>query len=143
YTPDPHYLGADSFDFQATDGLATTAVTTVHLYVYDTVPTVTTPLTFNSVPHDRPYTDSLGASDSNGDVLHYTVETAPQHGTVSFPTMYYWWQPQTFVYTPNPGYRGPDSFTYRVSDGFPSAPLGTVSLWVVNWAPTAQTPQAF
>src|SRR5205807_5618616 len=44
----------------------------------------------------------------------------------------------SFTYTPTSGYQGPDSFTYRASNGAgQSTNAATVSLQVVDQAPTA------
>ncbi len=77
----------------------------------------------------------LQGSDPEGGALEYSVVQGPAHGNVVV-------QPQTgaATYTPTAGYYGPDSFTYRVSDGrCASAPV-TVSINVrlINRAPTAR-----
>jgi titin len=43
----------------------------------------------------------------------------------------------TFTYTPYPTYAGPDSFTYEASDGMDVSNPATVSIDVINRAPTA------
>ncbi|WP_238540034.1 kelch repeat-containing protein [Corallococcus macrosporus] len=62
--------------------------------------------TMTGVPLDI----TLTATDPDADqTLTWTIVTQPQHGTLSGT-------PPDLQYTPNPGYVGADSFTYRVSD---------------------------
>jgi VCBS repeat-containing protein len=50
-------------------------------------------------------------TDVDGDDLAATVVTAPNHGALVL-------NPNgSFTYTPDDNYNGPDSFTYRASDG--------------------------
>ncbi len=75
----------------------------------------------------------MNDSDANGDVLTAEVVTEPAHGSLSL-------EPNgSFVYTPAANYNGPDSFTYRASDGQATSDPATVSLTVtpVNDAPVA------
>ena len=75
---------------------------------------------------------SLSGSDVEGDALGYTIVSAPQHGIVSG-------KGANLTYTPAEEYRGPDSFTFKASDGIADSDLATVSIAVnsVNDAPVA------
>ncbi|WPH17451.1 tandem-95 repeat protein [Variovorax paradoxus] len=83
---------------------------------------------------DKPVTGQVQATDPDRDALNYTVAKGPEHGTVTV-------DPSTgqFVYTPNPGYEGPDSFEVTVSDGQGGTTTVKVPVTVspVNDAPTA------
>src|SRR3970282_2055753 len=89
---------------------------------------------------DTAYTIDLvaGASDVEGSVLTPALVAAPLHGTLALNL------DGTFTYTPSLDYYGPDSFTYRVSDGELDSNLATVSVTVtpVNDAPLAADFQA-
>jgi len=72
-------------------------------------------------------------SDPDGDPLTAATVTLPANGTLAF-------QPDgSFVYTPNPGFNGDDSFTYQASDGELVSAPATVTLRVrpVNDPPVA------
>jgi uncharacterized repeat protein (TIGR01451 family) len=87
-----------------------TVATSVRLYplpaaVADAYTTSTNaPLTVNAAA-------GLLANDPT-DSQNFVVASAPAHGTVSVNA------DGSFLYTPTPGYTGPDSFTYTVSDAF-------------------------
>jgi hypothetical protein len=68
-------------------------------------------------------------TDVDGDGLLAFVVTPPANGTLALGTN------GGFTYTPTTGYTGPDSFTYRVSDGKAYSAPATVSLQVLSPAP--------
>ncbi|MGB8935249.1 MAG: Ig-like domain-containing protein [Candidatus Nitrosopolaris sp.] len=51
-----------------------------------------------------------GTDPIPGDVLKFSVVGLPQHGTLTNPTS------NSVAYTPNPGFSGTDSFTYKTTD---------------------------
>ncbi len=53
---------------------------------------------------------TLTASDADEDSLTYSVVTQPQHGTLSG-------EAPNLTYTPNPNFKGKDSFTFKANDG--------------------------
>src|SRR5262249_23945550 len=75
------------------------------------------------------------ANDSDVDScnLMASVVTNPANGSLSLGS------DGSFVYTANPNYNGPDSFTYKVSDGQLDSNIATVALSVtpVNDPPVA------
>ena len=77
--------------------------------------------------------------DSNGDFIFVQSSTQGAHGAVSCT------RAGLCTYTPAPGFVGPDTFTYTVSDGTTAAPdVATVSVTVtrINSAPTAGADRA-
>jgi PKD repeat protein len=71
---------------------------------------------------------SLTANDSppeTGDIYSTSLESSPTNGgqvTVE--------SDGSFIYTPPPGYNGPDSFEYRLNDGRGGTDVATVSIQV-------------
>ena len=72
-------------------------------------------------------------SDPNGTAITAVLASGPSHGALTFAS------DGSFVYTPNAGYSGGDSFTYQASDGSLLSPVTTVSLTITptNHAPIA------
>jgi VCBS repeat-containing protein len=65
-------------------------------------------------------------TDADGDALTAVLVSGPAHGTLSLASN------GTFAYTPTSGYSGPDSFTYKASDGVAQSAATTVSINVVD-----------
>ena len=74
-------------------------------------------------------------TDEDGDPLIVAVLTQPAHGTATLIA------PGIIRYTPIHDYNGPDSFTYRLTDGVGGSTTGTVTITVrpVNDAPVASS----
>jgi RHS repeat-associated protein len=72
--------------------------------------------------------------DPDNDQLHLSSCGAVSNGTLSCNYSY-----NTFIYYPNDGYVGGDSFTYQACDPSNACSTGTINLNVVNAAPHAVT----
>jgi VCBS repeat-containing protein len=71
------------------------------------------------------------ATDVDGDPLTYSVVTNVANGLLTF-------NPDgSFSYTPNNGFSGHDSFTFKANDGTFDSNAGTITLRINNQAPTA------
>ena len=68
---------------------------------------------------------TLAATDVDGDSLTYAIVTAPAHGSLSGTA-------PNVTYTPNSGYGGSDSFTFKANDGTVDSAPATVSITVVG-----------
>jgi len=79
---------------------------------------------------DTPLDVLLTASDPDEDPLTYEIVAQPAHGTLSGTA-------PELTYTPSANYNGPDSFSYKVSDGTFESNVATVSITIdpVNDAP--------
>jgi VCBS repeat-containing protein len=133
YTPFANFSGPDTFSYRARDAAGTTSLGSVGLVV-NAVPDA--PVANNqvtSVSEDSRKTVALTGGDADGDALTFTIVTLPAHGTLAGTLPF-------LTYEPFPNYVGPDSFTFRVSDGGLSSNVATVSITVtqVNDAPVAQ-----
>ena len=65
-------------------------------------------------------------TDTDGDDLTAVKLTDPTHGTVSLDA------DGGFTYTPDAGYAGPDSFTYKANDGDLDSNTATVTITVID-----------
>jgi uncharacterized delta-60 repeat protein len=104
----------------------------VALIVLDNVPVADSQSTTTN--EDTAVSVILTGSDADGDLLTYSIVSAPTHGTLSGSGV-------NRTYTPTANFHGGDSFTFRVNDGLVDSPLATVSLTVnsVNDVPVANS----
>ena len=139
YVPSANYFGLDSFTYFANDGVensATPATVTLNILPVNDAPVAVAES--YSTPEDQPLTVAAPGvltndTDVEGTPLTATLVASPLNGSVSL-------QPDgSFVYTPRANYFGPDSFSYRASDGLLNSATTLVSLTVssVNDAPVA------
>ncbi|MDX6206484.1 MAG: hypothetical protein QOF39_2541 [Frankiales bacterium] len=93
----------------------------------------TTPV---DTPLHMPATSSVLANDS-GTSITVTASTSPGHGTVTVGP------DGSYTYSPVPGYTGPDSFSYTITDNAGRTATTTVSLTVTPLAKpdSARTPE--
>jgi hypothetical protein len=137
YTPNANYFGPDSFTFTVTDG---DGVTSAPATVTITVTSVNDPPTANAQSvvtlEDAAAKIALTGTDPENSALTFTIVAAPTRGTLTGSG-------SARVYTPAANANGPDSFTFRVSDGSLTSAVAVVSITVtpVNDAPVA-TPQS-
>lgn len=69
---------------------------------------------------------TLSASDPDGDPLTFSIVSAPGNGTVSITNT----ATGAFTYTPNSGFTGNDSFTFKANDGQSDSNVATESVTV-------------
>jgi subtilisin family serine protease len=133
YTPIGNWNGSDSFTFTASDGLATSPAATVSLTVTPVADPPTASGQSVSTNEDTPLPITLVGSDPDGTTPSFVVVTPPANGLLSGGTG------ASRTYTPNADYNGPDSFTFRTSDGTSNSATATVNITVdpVNDAPVA------
>ena len=77
-----------------------------------------------STPAGTPVNIVLSANDADGDTLTYSIGTGPTSGGLSGGGA-------NRTYTPNAGFSGADSFTFRANDGNLDSNLATVSISVL------------
>jgi len=132
YTPVPGFLGTDAFTYMANDGQADSATATVTITVTDQN---TAPIALDAwltCAPNAPTNFTAQASDLEGDPLAYLIVTPPRNGLLGGTA-------PNFTYTPNPGYLGPDRFTFKVNDGALDSGIATVAITVAppNHPPVA------
>lgn len=133
YTPSPNYHGPDTFAYRVRDGflVSSSAAVTLAIAPVPDAP-VATPFAVAAV-EDQATAFLLLGGDGDGDAPTYQLLSSPAHGTLSGTA-------PTLVYTPEPNYFGPDTFTYDVSAGGETSAAGTVTVNVAgrNDAPVVQ-----
>lgn len=132
YTPAAGYSGADTFAYTVRDTAGNLTNATVIVNVGDAAPTAK-PDQAAVAQHGHTDVNVLSNdTDANtGQTLKVASVGTPAHGTATRNA------DGTIRYTPNPGYSGPDSFTYVVSDGQGGTATGTVAVTVSDGAPVA------
>ena len=128
YTPNTGFSGTDSFTYKATDGQGVSSnIATVTVTVNAPPPSPTANNENIQTNSGTPVQITLTGTDPiPGDILKFTVVTLPQHGTLTSGTV-----SSIVFYTPNTGFSGTDSFTYKATDGQGvSSNIATVSITV-------------
>ena len=131
YTPAAGFTGSDSFTYKDNDGRANGNTSTVHVTV--------TPVVHSPTAADDHYSTTAGGpalsvpalngvlandTDPDGHPLTAVLLAGPSHGTLSINAN------GSFSYSPNDGFTGLDTFTYRATDGDLAGNVATVSLTV-------------
>jgi hypothetical protein len=134
YTPGQGYYGSDSFTFKVSDGRLDSTPTTVSITINGVNDAPVADTLALTTDQDTPVEITLTGSDPDGDVLTFIVDSAsgPGHGDLSGTA-------PNLTYTPEPGYNGPDSFTFKVSDGQLDSASATVYITI---RPTNNPPVA-
>ena len=150
YTPDPDYIGEDTFTYTVTDPAGGTGTATVTVTVAGLVnqPPVAGPPGEQSIYLETgTVTGTLGITDPEGAFLNYTIASGPSLGSVEIDFL------GNYTYTPDPENRpafgeedGTDSFTVIAADPTGASAQTTITVPVVaelnaeNQAPVAGTP---
>jgi len=131
YTPTADFFGTDGFTYRANDGAANSNVASVTLTVN---PVNDTPVglgeTYQTEPNTTLVVDVANGvlandMDPDPDVLQTILESDVSSGILTLNVN------GSFNYTPDTGFVGTDSFTYRVSDGVLNSSVVVVTMTVV------------
>ena len=132
YTPAAGFVGEDSFTYRASDGTLTSEPATVTLVITALATNAAPTAVGNAYSTQRDMLLTVNApgvlendSDANGDPLTAELVDAPASGILTLNA------DGSFSYTPNPGFVGKASFTYRVSDGALASAPAIVTLDVI------------
>lgn len=105
YTPTPGFHGSDSIGYVAYNDYGGSNIATIRITVIPTAPTATD----QAVSVAANSTDNAVALSTTGVVDESSIISDPEHGTASISNT-------TLTYTPDAGYSGTDSLTYRVAN---------------------------
>jgi VCBS repeat-containing protein len=123
YKPATGFSGTDNFKFKANDGTADSNAVVIGITVTEHAP-VGTAQSF-SMTHNTTHKGTVSATDKDtGDHLTFSKVALPKHGTLTMTTA------GAFTYKPTTGFKGKDSFTFKVSDGAKADASTTVSITV-------------
>lgn len=136
YTPDAGYSGPDSFTFRANDGSANSNTATVSITIQGgNVAPAAAPVSAGGT-QDQPVVVGLSATDAETCELTFAIVSGPSNGSLSLisdagcqaggPNA----DTASVTYNPTPGYVGPDSFTYSVTDGEGASANAVASLTI-------------
>ncbi len=142
YTPNPGFAGTDSFEYRVCDTNNACDTATVTVIVGDagtgSGPGNNPPAAANDSVSTGPgapvtivVTDNDADPDGDLDPSSVTVTVPPEHGAVICDA-------GSCTYTPDPGFSGTDSFTYRVCDALGACTTAVVSIMVPG-APNTDT----
>jgi hypothetical protein len=136
YTPTAGYTGPDSFTYKTSDGTtdSNTATVTITVTPANTAPTADDASATTSA--GTPAQVTLTGHDPETCQLTFTIVSGPSHGSLGTITNQACTpgtpnsDTATLTYTPTAGYTGPDSFTYKTSDGVTDSNTATVTITV-------------
>ena len=126
YTPYQNYNGTDSFTYKVNDGEYDSNISTVNVTVNPVNDAPVSTDTSISTRENVPVAVVFSSSDIDGDNLTYSIIDEPASGaTTSGDDI-------NFVYTPNTGFIGSDTFNYVANDGTTNSNTSTVSVTVIS-----------
>ncbi len=129
FTPAAGFSGSTSFTYKANDGVADSNIATVSISVgaaINNAPVLPGTQAVD-VAHNTALSFNLNAgTDANGDALTYTKLTNPANGTLNCTGG----SSRVCSYSPNSGFSGTNTFTYKANDGKADSNIATVTLTV-------------
>jgi VCBS repeat-containing protein len=134
YTPNGNFNGSDAFTYVAYDGISYSNVATVTIGVSAVNDAPVAGTDAYTTTEDIPLTVAapgvlVNDTDADGDILTAALVQGPANGTLNLGST------GGFIYTPNAGFTGTDSFLYRAFDGAALSNEAAVTI-TVNPAPS-------
>jgi hypothetical protein len=128
YTPDPGFVGVQSFGYSVRDGNGSdTGTLTITVSEANSTPVAASDA-YATAEDDTLVVTAPGLlandSDPDGDSLTVVVGTPPASGSLLVAP------DGSFIYTPEPQFSGTDAFTYTLEDGNGGTDMGSVEVTV-------------
>ncbi len=127
YTPADGYFGNDNFEYRIKDNDGESldwALVSVTVNAINSVPVAHNGSV--QTDEDDPVRAALSATDADNDSLTYRIVQQPTKGSVSLLDV----QMGTFVYRPDRGFVGEDSFTFVANDGHVDSNVATMYITI-------------
>lgn len=127
YLTDSAFVGQDSFTYKVKESAFYMAlesdIATVTITVVDNTPPTAQAVT-KTTPKNTDLSNSVVATDADGDNLIYFKVSDPTKGTLVF-------NPNgSYTYTPTTNYNGTDQFSFKAHDGIAYSNIATVTIIV-------------
>ncbi len=127
YNPASGYTGTDSFTYQANDGTQNSNTATVTITINGgNTPPVAVNDSYSTSEDTNLNVAAPGVlnndTDADEDTLTAVQISNPSHGTANLNS------DGSFIYNPDSGYTGTDSFTYQAYDGQDNSNIATVTI---------------
>ncbi len=139
YTATNNFIGTDSFNYEANDGVTNSTPATVTISVITNYPPVANNDSYNMITNTTLSVVAPGVlandNDPDGDTLTSVLVSGPAHGTLTLTNN------GGFSYTPANGFIGTDTFTYQASDGLAYSTAASVTI-IVNTTAVNNRPVA-
>jgi len=129
YMPIHGYTGSDSFTYKVSDGVAESASVTVTIAV--TSHDITAAADSYTTGFNTQLVQAVPGvlANDTGTGLTAILVTNPAHGSFALSA------DGSFIYIPDNGYTGTDSFTYKISDGTAESEPATVTITIGKQCP--------
>ena len=129
YTPEPGFTGTDSFVITISDGNGNFSIGLVSIFVEVNYSPTAVPNVYETFEGQPLIISAPGHlandTDLEGDALTWVSFSLPENGTVSGATT-----DGAFTYTPDPGFKGTDSFSITITDGKGNFSMGIIMISV-------------
>ena len=133
YKATNNFSGTDAFTYRANDGVSNSTLATVTLNVGSNHPPVAVNDSYSTLTNAALTVGAPGVlgndTDADGNSLTALLVTGPANGSLSLNTN------GGFTYTPNAGFSGTNTFTYRATDGLATSSIATVTISVLSVVP--------
>jgi hypothetical protein len=123
YEPNAGQSGTDSFQFEVSDGFATSTAATVTV-IFNAAPAAMN-ASLDAL-EAQSTNGTLQASDAENDALIFSIISAPNKGVVNITDV----MTGAYIYTSNNGESGADSFMFMVNDGLSNSIPATVDVTI-------------